>query len=233
MTEHHVLDMDWADFWDQKARSVTDFQATGRGGMDVVGFLYTVREVVRILELEPTHTLLDVGCGTGLIVLAISPWVRRIHGIDLSENMISRAASNLSSVDNASVSVGSICELDQAPGEWDRLLAYSVLQYLDGEAAVRAAFERIHSMLGPGGRALLAANPDPARRPLLENSIRERMEPGAAESELETVARTLWISPQRLVEMAREVGFEARAEPIDERIWQHFYMFDLVLEKHG
>jgi SAM-dependent methyltransferase len=222
---------DWAGFWDAKAASPTDFQATGRGLMDEVGFLYTVHEIVRLLAPRREHVLIDVGCGSGLISLALAPWLARIHALDLSPNMVERARRNLSQVANVEVAVGSIDAMALSDACGDRLLAYSVLQYLDGEATLVRALREIFRVLRAGGRALLAANPDPARRGALEQVIRARPDQDAAERELALQDTLLWITPERLCELARGAGFHAHAEAISERIWQHFYMFDLVLEK--
>ena len=222
---------DWVGFWDAKASSPTDFQATGRGQMDVVGFLYTVREIVRLLAPEPEDVLVDVGCGTGLITLAMAPWVARIHAIDISPNMVERARTNLSSIDNVEVKVGSIAALGLPAECCDKVLAYSVLQYLDREELVSQSFREIFRVLRSGCTALLAANPDPYRREALAQVIGARVDQEAAQRELVLQETLLWIAPERLGALAAEAGFRARIEPINERIWQHFYMFDLVLEK--
>jgi len=222
---------DWAGFWDAKATAPTDFQATGRGLMDEVGFLYTVHEIVRLLAPRREQVLIDVGCGSGLISLALAPWLARIHAFDLSPNMVERARRNLSHVANVEVAVGSITDMALPDACGDRLLAYSVLQYLDGEATLVRALREIFRVLRPGGRALLAANPDPARRGALEQVIRARPDQEAAERELALQDTLLWVTPERLCELARDAGFHAHAEAISDRIWQHFYMFDLVLEK--
>ncbi len=222
---------DWAAFWDAKATANTDFQATGRGLMDVVGFLYTVHEIVGLLAPDSDSVLVDVGCGTGLVTLAIAPWVGHVHAIDLSANMVSRAKQNLSHVGNADVTVGSITQMGLPSLSCDRLLAYSVLQYLSSEDEVISAFKEIFHVLRTGGRALLAANPDPAKRLALEQVIKARPDQEAASRELELQKTLTWIDPDRLCELAAEAGFRAKACQISERIWQHFYMFDLVLEK--
>src|SRR4051794_25547782 len=94
----------WDEFWDDRAGMETDFQATGRGRMDVIAFLHTVIEVSRILELGPADDVLDIGCGTGLMMLAVQPFVRTVHGLDISRGMVERAARNLG--DDTAATVG-------------------------------------------------------------------------------------------------------------------------------
>jgi ubiquinone/menaquinone biosynthesis C-methylase UbiE len=221
----------WSDFWDQKARRPTDFQATGRGGMDVPGFLYTVREIANALILTPDDEVLDIGCGTGIVALALSPWVRRIHGVDISSEMIARAKLNTADARNVTLAVGSITETHESAGAYDKVLAYSVLQYLPDISSVERAFEEIARVLKPGGRALLAANPDPARRDSLIAAINEKSDPEIRRLELDSIARTGWFSGEQLVAAAANKGLCGKVAPIHSRIWQHFYMFDLVVER--
>lgn len=221
---------DWLEFWDDKAGTGNDFQTSGRGLMDVAGYLYTVAEVVRLLDLQQSESLADIGCGPGLITLSLAPWLSEIHAFDISPALARRAAENLSGVSNVCVEVGSLTAIPLGDARVDKLLAYSVLQYLAGEDAVVAALGEVGRVLKPGGKALLAANPDPARRFRYEEIVRARGGQAAAR-ELSLLDDLVWLTAERYVELATTQGLKARVEPISMRIWQHFYMFDLVLEK--
>lgn len=223
--------MDWLEFWEGKAEAGTDFQASGRGLMDVSGYLYTVAEVVRLLDLRQGESLADIGCGTGLIALSLAPWVDRLHAFDISPGLVRRSNENLSGMKNVSVGVGSLTEIPLVERSVEKLLAYSVLQYLNSESAVSQALREVARVLKPRGRALLAANPDPARRHRYEDVVRSRGDQAAAARELALLNDLLWLHSGRYIEMAAEVGLRAKIEPISNRIWQHFYMFDLILEK--
>jgi len=52
----------------------------------------TTAEFVKSLNLEPGHRLLDVGCGIGGSAFHIArTYGTRVHGVDLSSNMVSMA----------------------------------------------------------------------------------------------------------------------------------------------
>lgn len=223
--------MDWQNFWDNKAAAGNDFQATGRGLMGVPGYLYTVAEIVRLLDLRQGETLADVGCGTGLIALSLAPWLGRVEAIDISPAMVERARANVADLPNVSVAVGSLVELPLPAPDVDKLLAYSVLQYLGSTDQVTRALAEVQRVLKPGGCALLAANPDPSKRLHYEQSVRSRCDQEAADKELALLDDLLWLSGEALVRLAEAVGLRGRVAEISPRIWQHFYMFDLVLEK--
>lgn len=223
----------WETFWDDKASEQTDFQATGRGGMDVPGFLYTVREVVRILELRPEDELVDIGCGTSIVALCLSPWLKRIHGIDVSSEMVARAKKNISDAENITVGLGTITDTGEQNACCDKVLAYSVLQYLPDIGSIEKAFGEISRILRPGGTALLAANPDPERRDALESVIMGKPDEQMRRMEQSLLERTSWFAREEILAAAEKAGLSGRFESIHPRIWQHFYMFDFVAQKHG
>lgn len=223
--------MDWLAFWDAKASAGNDFQATGRGLMDVPGYLNTVAEIVRILDLHQGDHLADIGCGAGLIAMTLAPWLERIYAVDLSPALIERASKNLAGLNNVDIKVGNLTELPLTDALVDKLLAYSVLQYLADESNVSQAMREVARVLKPGGRALLAANPDPTQRLVYEAVVRQRADQAAAAREISLLDDLSWLPATQLLELAAAAGLKARVEPIDARIWQHFYMFDLVLEK--
>lgn len=232
MTQAHSTD--WAATWNERAAQPSDFAATGRGGMDVVGFLHTVREIARSLCTSRGDRLLDIGCGTGILALALSGSVAAVHGIDLSPAMIARARINAEGCDNVSFSVASISAPGIERGRYNKVLAYSVLQYLAGEVEVAAALQTLQEILPAGGIALYGANPDPDRLHLYVEQIRSS---GRSEADqrrsLDVLERILAVRPQDLEEMARAAGLRPKIRAISPRIWQHFYMFDLILHKDG
>ena len=223
----------WDSFWDEKSQLPTDFQATGRGSMDIIGFLYTIREVKNILDLKETDVVLDIGCGTGLISLALSPWVKEIHGLDISPKMIERAKKNCSEATNISFGVGKITDLEIPPKTFNKVLAYSVLQYLSNEDEVLKAFQSLAMVLPENGVALYAANPDiDKKEKYVEVVISSSGTPEEKENNLHIINSVLWISPERIVDLALQAGLILKVIPISKRIWQCFFMYNLMVY-HG
>lgn len=222
---------DWTAFWNGKATSQTDFQATGRGLMDAVGFLYILHEISGHLRFSSEDILADVGCGAGIISLALASRVKHVHASDISEKLVERAQGNLQGIENVEVKVGSILSIDLPDSACDKVLVYSVCQYLKGEEEVGTALSEVFRILRPGGRALIAANPDPSRRQALVDVVMARDDKEAAAFELKLQESILWLDGDRFRDMASAIGFSGHVGALHPRIWQHFYMFDLILEK--
>lgn len=222
---------DWREIWDSNAERPDDFGATGRGGMGVIGFLHTVVSVTDILDLSVSDRLLDIGCGTGLFSLALSPCVASVHGVDISEKMIQRAKDNCLEVRDISFSTGTLNNPGTPAQHSNKILVNSVLQYLPDLEAAFQALDTIYDLLPAGGRALLAANPDPrCKEKFWSKTFRGRDEK-TRKRIVEQNEQTLWANPEELASFATGLGFSAHFQPVTKQIWQHCYMYDLILDK--
>jgi SAM-dependent methyltransferase len=99
--------------------------------------------------IEPSSRILEIGCGTGMFTSAFAESGAEIVAVDLSPELLARAAErNLSRVRFVLKNFED-CEVD---GPFDAIIGSSVLHHLDMERAL----PRIFSLLKPGGRLSFA-----------------------------------------------------------------------------
>ena len=223
----------WRKFWDDKAAAESDFQATGRSQMDILGFLYTIHECASILELKSADALLDIGSGSGIMALALCSICSHIVALDISLDAVRRARKNVSGASNIVTGLGTIRCLPLKNESFDKVIAYSVLQYLSDEICIKAAFNEINRVMRPGAVGLFAANPDPQSQINYKKSLLSHKNCNQTNEAIGLLNKTLWVSRENLLELAKESGLDAIVLPINPRIQQHTYMFDLMVSKKG
>jgi ubiquinone/menaquinone biosynthesis C-methylase UbiE len=103
-------------------------------------------------RMKPTDVVLDIGCGTGSLVLRLAESAGQVHGLDLSSEMIRIAKSKAEAqkVENVAFHTGPFDDTFTASEDesLDGICAYSLLHLLDDRPA---ALSRIFGLLKPGG----------------------------------------------------------------------------------
>lgn len=107
--------------------------------------------------LKPDDRVLEIGCGTGTTALHHAPKAGHILATDISQKMIdiAREKAQAAGVDNVSFDVSSIDDLDSSPGQYDVILAHSILHLIED---VPRTLRQLHRMLKPGG-LLISSTP--------------------------------------------------------------------------
>ncbi|MCU1678076.1 MAG: class SAM-dependent methyltransferase, partial [Frankiales bacterium] len=91
-------------FWDARARENANYFVDNRvnyAGGDEAWFWKQgerdLRQMLELLQISPAadDTVLDVGCGVGRLLKALTSQVAATIGIDVSEEMVGRARANL------------------------------------------------------------------------------------------------------------------------------------------
>jgi ubiquinone/menaquinone biosynthesis C-methylase UbiE len=90
--------------------------------------------------------VLEVGCGTGLILKEIAGDARRAAGVDLSAGMLSRSRER-----GLTVVQGDATALPFASGSFDIVCAYKILPHVPD---LKAALAEMTRLLRPGGHLL-------------------------------------------------------------------------------
>lgn len=101
-------------------------------------------------HLSKDSVVLDVGCGSGDLTLAIARNVASVHAIDPSTGMIEAASAKLGERDvgNVVFAQGDLSTMDSPEWSYTAVSAFNVLQYIED---VSEASRRIGTLLAPGG----------------------------------------------------------------------------------
>ena len=164
MADSNVLDRMRQD-WNERAREDPHYYvAFGRREQDDAEFFATAADVLRGLRAEARHLrvrgqpfpaylkALEIGCGPGRLMRPLSTDFAEIHGIDVSDEMISLAREKLRGIPNAYVYHTSTSDLSIFPGEsFDFVYSYAVFQHIPSREVVLRYLADARRVLKPGG----------------------------------------------------------------------------------
>lgn len=94
--------------------------------------------------------VLDVGCGTGKYVVALSPVARWVTGVDAAASQLDRAVKAAASLGNVSFTLGDAAEVDLGLGAHGAAIACWMLGTVLDEAKRKRVVDRVCSSLRPG-----------------------------------------------------------------------------------
>jgi ubiquinone/menaquinone biosynthesis C-methylase UbiE len=113
-----------------------------------------LEDITQKLSLEPSNALLEIGCGTGLLLSFLRDSVSAAAGLDFSIKAIDIARRRLSTLPFV---VGDSLDLPFKKDSFDRILAYSVFHYVKD---VKKAIEETLRVCRGGGIVLIGDLPD-------------------------------------------------------------------------
>ena len=180
------------------------------------------REDVVLLQrlgLNRSHTLVDLGAGTGTFALAAAPLCRRVIAVDVSRDMLAVLREKLESSGTANVEIvqGGFLGYAHRGEPVDFVYSRHALHHLP-EFWKAIALVRIAAMLKPGGVLFLrdlvySFNPEEAESAIEAwlAGASEHAESGWTRSELETHVREEYSTFSWLLEpMIERAGFTIR-----------------------
>ena len=185
-------------------------------------------QVLHGLELA-----LDAGCGTGLISVELATDVRRVIGMDISPEMLAKAASRLNSLNNVRLCAADVHRLPFSDAVFDGYLLNNVLYFVDDPKMVISEMVRVTKH---GGIIALASarpsnNVDVLIEGLLSYLKEEDIEVPAQDLEkfvesnraLQSQYRNLY-EPQDISALLRKFGCHAVLEESTCYIDQNFFV---------
>jgi ubiquinone/menaquinone biosynthesis C-methylase UbiE len=116
-----------------------------RGGREPFGYhdLVDDLEVEMVERFARGRDLLEVGCGTGLLLERFGRFARKARGIDLSQGMLERAIAR-----GLDVTLGSATELPFEDASFDVTCSFKVLPHIPD---IRRAVSEMFRVTRPGG----------------------------------------------------------------------------------
>lgn len=114
---------------------------------------------VELAHLSPGDRVLDVGCGTGSLTIAIKKCLGQsgeVYGIDPASQMIQLARKKASKADvDINFKVGVIEDLPFPDKCFDVVLSSFMVHHLPGDELKSQGFAEIKRVLKPGGKLLV------------------------------------------------------------------------------
>ncbi len=159
--------------------------------------------VERILELEPRRVL-ELGCGTGLLLLRIAPRCELYVGSDFSSTVIQALGRRIAERGLSDVSVrcqGADDLTGIEPGSFDTVIINSVIQHFPTVEYLLRVLECAQEALAPGGRIFVGDVPSLPQLELFSASIELfRADDALSAAELkDQIARRSRLSEQMLI----------------------------------
>ncbi len=198
------------------------------------------RTVARIQSLAPRRVL-EIGCGSGLLLLRIAPDCERYTGIDLSPQALTGLQHKVEKrgLGNVRLLHASATELDRLGDErYDTIIVNSVAQYFPDKDYLDAVLRQAAERLEPDGRLFVGD----VRNLLLAADFHRGVQVarGAAPAQLdEAVRRALAAEPELLIAPQYFVEFARKAALGSLQVWPKCgadneltrYRYDAVLHR--
>jgi len=175
-------------------RDPEEFEAAGRRDAATIGRL-----------IEPTDTVLDLGCGIGRVTRYVAPLCREIWAVDASETMLDYAKERLGSLPNIRFVQGAGTSLPGVPSESvDVVYSLLTLQHVEREHAFLLLRE-LRRILKPDGRAFLTF-PN-----LLSDTYLQAFLYYVDHDEVDNRARARFYTPEEVARLLPAAGFEVES----------------------
>ncbi len=149
MENQRAADEKTVEFFDSIANDYYDlYDETTPGGY---AFVLRRQHILSVFD-QPGGMVLDVGCGSGVMVESLTALNCDYWGVDPAEKMIEDGKKRFSSRPNVHLAVGSAEKLDFPDNHFDAVLCMGVLERVKDDRNALAEMVRV---LKPGGTLLV------------------------------------------------------------------------------
>ena len=148
-----------------------------------------VEEILALMDIRPSMSVLDLGTGTGVLLPAIAKLVGpegKICAVDYSEGMLNLARKKFSNLLPRPHFLNLDFETETIPGEYDRIILYCVYPHLNSPVETLKWLRKVN--LRPEGEIFIAF---PTDEKFINNIHRERHSESDILPDAETLAAFL------------------------------------------
>ena len=207
------------DFWRQVRRTIN-----GKP-VDETQINLIINQVCTILSLNKNDDLLDLGCGNGALTTRFSPYVSKIHGIDMSDYLIGVANEyfSTSKLTFESNTISAIIDQDRLKS-YDKCLLYGVSSFLDDDLLEKLVFK----FLQGGGKSIFLGN---VRDKVFAN---EFYGDNLSMHSLEDITSSMgkWRSKTWFSQIAKNGNFKVSYHKMKKDFYASKYYFDVLLQRN-
>ena len=161
----------WNEYWERQGSNSYDLTLQSLidlDGFDQVGVSYMSEEAwshavgvaVKQLDLQNGDNLLEIGCGSGAMLLPLSKMGIRVTGIDYSESLVEVA---LRALPGAKITVHEARDVPFQNGTFTKILSHSVFQYFPDLSYAAEALSEMVRVMGSSGKILVMNIPKLSR----------------------------------------------------------------------
>ncbi|CAD6586287.1 MAG: hypothetical protein ASARMPREDX12_002323 [Alectoria sarmentosa] len=179
-------------------------------------------EIVQWLDPQPDDTILDLGCGDGLLTAKIRSSCSRIAGFDASANLIEAAQNTHGTNAGLTWNVLDCRYLEESKaikeGEYSKILSNAALHWILRDASTRmSVFRGAYRALQPGGTFVFemggAGNVADVHTALLAALVHQ----GLAIEKAREACPWFFPSEKLMKDMLEEAGFQVEKMKLDYR----------------
>ena len=167
--------------------------------MGLLGFDRARQELIDQAKIEPDHRVLDVGCGTGTLIIMLKRRcaAAEIVGLDPDPKALRRAENKLRRAEvSAQLNQGFADELPYEAGSFDRVFSSFMFHHLE-EQDREKALQEVRRVLKPGGSFHL-----------LDFAVAGEIIHGHLSCLIHSSEKLKDNAPTRIIQLMRNVGFK-------------------------
>lgn len=215
----------WQKVWEKKGTeaqgiALSDLIAAdgfdgGAGKMTEAVWLDLVEQIKSELRLEVASSLLEVGCGSGALLLPLSSLPIKLAGVDYSSSFVGIAQKAIKGLEARVAEAAALPFPDES---FSRVISHGVFHYFPDEAYVEKALAEMLRVLEPEGGILIADIPDLAKKEASEE-LRRSLAQQEGKNYLTTANSDyshLYLSKEFFVDFFQGKGFVPRI--FDQRL---------------